>query len=528
MKRSTKRGEAGIALVSALLALMVLSAIGAALVFMTNTETQVNFNYRSEQVSYFAAKAGMEEARARMMTTDPNTINALLPTSVPSNSGGILYVLNEGNAPGTVQPWNAANAFMDDELCHDGYSINGLQTGVSPDVRCTAVPNGAAWYSTTTSTLPWNGTSAALPYKWVRIAQKLNGSIQNFPVNAGAALTQPVCWNGVSEVVLTAPTCAAMTPIATPVYLLTALAVGSTGARKMVQADVAVTPSQPSGGFGLFATGTGCGSVSLSGGATTDGWDSAHGGTYATTKNNTEGSVGSNGNVSMSGGVQVGGNLGASNTTVGACPDGITSSGGAGLVAGQNPPNQYQAVSPPLVIPTPPAPNPAPPVGNVTIHGNTSMVPGTYGDLKLSGGAVLTLSPGVYNLNSISLSGNSTVNISPAGQVTLNIAGSGAANAVDFSGGSVSNNTGVPNNFQVNYAGTGGVSVSGGSGSYIVVDAPNAAVKLTGNSDIFGAVVGKTIQNSGGVKFHVDFSARVGAIPPSGNYVLISFRHLVY
>jgi len=206
MKRSTKRGEAGIALVSALLALMVLSAIGAALVFMTNTETQVNFNYRSEQVSYFAAKAGMEEARARMMTTDPNTINALLPTSVPSNSGGILYVLNEGNAPGTVQPWNAANAFMDDELCHDGYSINGLQTGVSPDVRCTAVPNGAAWYSTTTSTLPWNGTSAALPYKWVRIAQKLNGSIQNFPVNAGAALTQPVCWNGVSEVVLTAPT----------------------------------------------------------------------------------------------------------------------------------------------------------------------------------------------------------------------------------------------------------------------------------------------------------------------------------
>src|SRR5205085_1916950 len=204
-----------------------------------------------------------------------------------------------------------------------------------------------------------------------------------------------------------------------------------------------------SGGFGLFATGNGCGSVSLSGGVTIDGWDSAHGGTYATTKNNTEGSVGSNGNVSMSGGVQVGGNVGAANTIQGACPDGITSSGGAGLVGGQNPPNQYVAVSPPLVIPTPPSPNPAPPVGNVNIHNNTSMVPGTYGDLRLSGGAVLTLSPGVYNLNSISLSGNSTVNISPAGQVTFNVAGSGAANAVDFSGGSISNNTGVPNNFQV-------------------------------------------------------------------------------
>lgn len=528
MKRSTKKRESGIALLSTLLALMVLSAIGAALIFMTNTETQVNFNYRSEQISYFAAKAGMEEVRGRMMTTDPNTINALLPVIVPANNGGILYVLNEGNNPGSVQPWNAANAYFDDELCHDGYSINGLQSGISSDVRCTAAPNGAAWYSTTTSTLPWNGTGAAIPYKWVRIGLKLNGSIQNFPVNAGAALTQQVCWNGVNEVILNAATCSAMTPIATPVYLLTALAVSSTGSRKMVQADVAVTPSQPSGGFGLFATGNGCGSVDMTGGIFVDGWNSANGGTYATTKNNIGGSVGSNGNVSMSGGVLVGGNVGADNTTQGACPDGITSSGGSGLVGGQNPPNQYVAVSPPLVIPTPPAPSPAPPTGNVAIHNNTSMVPGTYADLKLTGGAILTLSPGVYNINSISLSGNSTVKISPAGQVTLNVAGSGAANAVDFSGGSISNTSGVPNNFQVNYSGTGGVNVSGGSGSYIVVDAPNAAVKLTGGSDVFGAIVAKTIQDSGGTNFHVDFSARIGALPPSGNYVLISFRHLAY
>ncbi len=528
MKRSIKKREKGIALLSTLLALMVLSAIGAALVFMTNTETQVNFNYRSEQVSYFAAKAGMEEVRGRMMTTDPNTINAILPANVPSNAGGILYVLNEGNNPGSVQPWNAANAYFDDELCHDGYNINGLQSGISSDVRCTAAPGGGAWYSTTTSTLPWNGTSAAIPYKWVRVGLKLNGSIQSFPVNAGAALTQPVCWNGSTEVVLNAATCSAMTPIATPVYLLTALAVGSTGARKMVQADVAVTPSQPSGGFGLFATGNGCGSVDMTGGIFVDGWNSANGGTYATTKNNIDGSVGSNGNVNLSGGALVGGNIGADNTTVGNCPDGISISGGAGQVTGTNPPNAYVAVSPPLVLPTPPAPSPAPPTGNVVINKSTSMVPGTYADIKVSGGSTLTLSPGVYNLNSISLSGNSIVKISPQGQVTFNVAGSGVTNPVDFSGGSISNFTGVPNNFQVNYGGTGGVSVSGGAGSYLVVDAPNAAVKLTGGSDVFGAIVGKTIVDSGGTNFHVDFSARIGAVPPSGNYVLISFRHLAY
>ena len=156
------------------------------------------------------------------------------------------------------------------------------------------------------------------------------------------------------------------------------------------------------------------------------------------------------------------------------------------------------------------------------------MVPGTYGDIKVQGGATLTLSPGVYNINSITLSGNSILKVSPAGQVTLNVAGSGANVPVDFSGGSLSNTTQVPNNFQINYGGTGRLDISGGAGSYLVVDAPNAPVKLTGGSNIFGAIIANTINDSGGTNFHVDISAGLGVIPPSGNYVLLSFRHLAY
>src|SRR6266478_2410110 len=175
--------ESGVALIFALFALLLLSAIAASLVLMSNTETAVNFNYRNERVADYAAKAGFEEVRARLRPADPNSINALLPTAPPP-AGNVLYVLNEGNQPGTVQPWNKGSAYMDDELCHDGYLFNGVmqgqgQNGLASDLRCTNVPNGNGWYNTTGSIAPWSGTSAALPYKWVRVALKVNCTVQS-------------------------------------------------------------------------------------------------------------------------------------------------------------------------------------------------------------------------------------------------------------------------------------------------------------------------------------------------------------
>ena len=207
MKKKIKNPEAGVAMIMALLALLVLSAIAAGLVYMTNTETLVNSNYRSEQVAYFAAKAGMEEARDRMMLNLPggyyfsNMAPNPLPTTAPTdNNGGVLYIVNEGNQPGTVQPWVAGNAYMDDEICHDGYALSGVPSGGNlpdPDVHCTSGqlpsgssgsggpgPGGGTWWQSTTSQLPYNGTAAALPFKWVRVSLKLNGSVQNYLVNS--------------------------------------------------------------------------------------------------------------------------------------------------------------------------------------------------------------------------------------------------------------------------------------------------------------------------------------------------------
>src|SRR5215467_12885364 len=133
MRKSTKtlpiNPEKGIALLFAVLALLLLSAIAFSLVLMTNSETAVNSNYRRERLADFGAKAGYEEVRDRMMVSNPNSIAASLPTLVPPANGSVLYVLNEGNQPGTVQPWTQGNAYMDDEICHDGYTFSGSQLG---------------------------------------------------------------------------------------------------------------------------------------------------------------------------------------------------------------------------------------------------------------------------------------------------------------------------------------------------------------------------------------------------------------
>ena len=122
----------------------------------------------------------------------------------------------------------------------------------------------------------------------------------------------------------------------------------------------------------------------------------------------------------------------------------------------------------------------------------------------MSGNKTLTLSPGTYNLNSLVLSGNSALQISPAGQVIINIEGTGASMPVDLSGGTITNTTDVPFNMQINYAGSQPIDLSGGSGSYAVVYAPNSPITISGGGAWYGAILGKSFTDSGGSAVHYD------------------------
>ena len=83
-------------------------AIAGSLTFLATLETSINSNYRQEQIAYFGAKAGIEEARARMMASDPNTINSTaipLPTTAPTTANAsVIYIVNPGATANSVQP----------------------------------------------------------------------------------------------------------------------------------------------------------------------------------------------------------------------------------------------------------------------------------------------------------------------------------------------------------------------------------------------------------------------------------------
>ncbi len=68
------RDERGIALITALLFLMVLTVLGTTAVMISSTDIKIGGNYRSGNEALYAAEAGVEEARGRLKgtNTDPN------------------------------------------------------------------------------------------------------------------------------------------------------------------------------------------------------------------------------------------------------------------------------------------------------------------------------------------------------------------------------------------------------------------------------------------------------------------------
>jgi hypothetical protein len=64
----TRNTERGAALVTALMALMLLSALGLALVLSTSTETKITGNFRGGQEALYAADAGIERVMDDLLT----------------------------------------------------------------------------------------------------------------------------------------------------------------------------------------------------------------------------------------------------------------------------------------------------------------------------------------------------------------------------------------------------------------------------------------------------------------------------
>jgi Tfp pilus assembly protein PilX len=238
-----KRPERGIALIVALLMLLLISAALMGMIMMSNTETNVSANFRDEQTAFFASKAGIEEVRDRMRSSATNSLSGSLPTTaLPGTTSGVLYITNPASGE-TVTPWLPLGThYPDDEICKE--------------VTCTSgAPAGTTWYVPSQSASTSYAASPILPWKWVRVMAKANksntGATRVTSVD-GTTNGNRVCWTGTNEIATTAASCVAANNSFLPVYELTALAVTSSGSRRMTQYEVSRTAFPPMPGAMIF------------------------------------------------------------------------------------------------------------------------------------------------------------------------------------------------------------------------------------------------------------------------------------
>src|SRR2546427_3441380 len=153
-------------------------------------ETSINGNYRDKQEAFYAALAGLQEARDRIQ---PSWGDIPAPTALPSTSfQNVIYILSDAS---TVKPWDPTKKYFDTELCQE--KVMGL-SGTS-GVPCTTIASGSTWYKTYDHSLGgiWNLPNP-LDLKWVRITVKGN-NMTPVPVNGDNTVADQACWNGANQ-----------------------------------------------------------------------------------------------------------------------------------------------------------------------------------------------------------------------------------------------------------------------------------------------------------------------------------------
>src|SRR5579862_1939527 len=249
-----KNRQRGVALVAVMLTLLLVTAMAAAILILGNTETSTSSNFSDEQRAFFSAKAGIEEARDRLVSSYTTSGYPLttVPTTLPgSGSTGVLYLLNPLNSSETVAPWCAGSSsssgvsaacqkqYPDDELCNE--ALAGSTSGATGSITCTTDSTTGKKYasgsyyltSVNASTILQPSSGAPLDWKWTRITLKQNNAFgSGYYVNGSNASALQVAWNGNGE-------CTSGSTCTLPVYVLTSLAVTPSGSRRMVQMEVA-------------------------------------------------------------------------------------------------------------------------------------------------------------------------------------------------------------------------------------------------------------------------------------------------
>ena len=475
LRRSSAKDD-GIAMVLSLLFMLLLSALGTAMLVLSRSETLSSVNYRMMSQARYGAESGVHKAAHFLLNTytlptsagsDPFSNYNLAVSPVRYNNQPVVLSALSGVAPNypiaATQTAFAANA------------VGSLTAG-----NATVDYSSAATLLSMRSVIPYGSYTPVTVQTWRLTAR---GTIQG-------ARTAEVEVSAVIE-------------------------------RQVV----------PTFTYGLFATLTGCNALEFGGNVTTDSYDSSNiswvSGLPAITPSG--GHVATNGNLTVGGSTTIRGTHSTPRIGVGDCRDGAVTAydynGNATITGG------ILKLPQKVTYLAPAALSPLPATSEVVLNGSSTCaaVPITSGacsityptmgvgsvtldpqgtemalaNIHVTSGATLVLNAGIYNINSMQLTGNSKLRVG-TGPVILNIAGVGVEEPFDGESGSIINPTFIASNFRILYAGTGTLKLTGGSTTSGAVYAPNARVSVAGGADFFGAIVAKTIFFGGGSRLHRD------------------------
>jgi hypothetical protein len=150
-RRHTKRqprAQLGVALLIAIMALLLISVVAMSMIVGAGMETSLAGNYRASSAAYYAAMAGMEEARGRLTATNANYFGATVQVPIPV--GTAYYITNP------VGGENVLTSYPDTEFANTASSE--FPSVSSPIIQTVASVSG--------------NNTAGIPgalYKWVRI-----------------------------------------------------------------------------------------------------------------------------------------------------------------------------------------------------------------------------------------------------------------------------------------------------------------------------------------------------------------------
>jgi|CZKC01.1.fsa_nt_gi Tfp pilus assembly protein PilX len=529
--------QRGVALIIAMLTLLVLSALAAAIIFVTQTETWSTTNYKAMLQARYAAESGAQ-----------NTLNWLRYTYT---------------GPATMTAYDLTKYPVQDSATHNPIILSAMTsvTANYPDATIQSAFSSAL----KDASVPGVGVPASYEVTAALLSMSSAGAISWLGGTGGAIQT----WQITSQ--------------------------GNVAGVRNAQVQVTMTferTGTPLFTYGVAATSAGCAAIKFGGTDYIDSYNSANGAYNSVSNSGTGGNIAANGNVTLGSSAQVKGSISSLGTTVStsACASGLPNvTNGSGLGSafdtGGTVSKLGSALSYPLpwgCVSTPCYPVASPSTtaqdvstscasvsgctktGTTTLYDNMTLTtvtvytlaPGPYGNLDIDNADVVHLTAGTYNINSLNFAKDGQIVID-SGPVVLNVAGKGfatgstvinsgslsgwnlCANGVTGNPGQYNTGTygansnmvscgntfapfsGIPGNLQIVYAGTASIAPTGAPSSSAIY-APNAFVETTGAAvGIYGAIISNTFLE--GSKAPVHYDTALANILQGGPYYRTSF-----